>query len=153
MNVFISYGTLADQVTALRLQALGAVNGLTIYVPPAYTRQPSATQFDPESAQKLREADVVLGVVGAAGVSEACRQELNAGGTVKPVIAMVEPPVPPMLQANLGPNLIVIDPANPDQTELRIVQRLKAMDTGQQAMKALIFLGTLALGLAIAPQD
>src|ERR1039457_4309990 len=34
MKVFISYGATADQVTALRLQALGAVNGLTAYVPP-----------------------------------------------------------------------------------------------------------------------
>ncbi len=39
MKVFISYGAAADQVTALRLQALGAVNGLTVYVPPAHTRQ------------------------------------------------------------------------------------------------------------------
>lgn len=29
----------ADQVTALRLRALGAVNGPTVYVPPAYTRK------------------------------------------------------------------------------------------------------------------
>jgi hypothetical protein len=35
MKVFISYGDASDQVTALRLQALGAVNGLTVYVPPA----------------------------------------------------------------------------------------------------------------------
>jgi hypothetical protein len=38
MKVFISYGDTVDQVTALRLQAMGAVNGLTLYVPPAYTR-------------------------------------------------------------------------------------------------------------------
>ncbi len=37
MNAFISYGEAADQVTALRLQAVGTVNGLTVYVPPAYT--------------------------------------------------------------------------------------------------------------------
>ena len=30
MKVFISYGDFSDQVTALRLQALGAVNGLTV---------------------------------------------------------------------------------------------------------------------------
>ena len=35
MKVFISYGSPADQVTALRLQALDAVKGLTVYVPPA----------------------------------------------------------------------------------------------------------------------
>ncbi len=36
MKVFISYGDTGDQVTALRLQALGAVHGLTLYVPPAF---------------------------------------------------------------------------------------------------------------------
>lgn len=38
LRIYIAYGTAADQVTALRLQALGAVNGLTVYVPPALTR-------------------------------------------------------------------------------------------------------------------
>src|ERR1035437_10669979 len=61
MKVFISYGDAADQVTALRLQALGAVNGLTVYVPPAYTRQGLATLLDPEAAQKLNDAEVVFG--------------------------------------------------------------------------------------------
>jgi hypothetical protein len=41
MKVFISYGDASDQVTALGLQALGAVNGLTVYVPPAKASQPS----------------------------------------------------------------------------------------------------------------
>ena len=35
LKVYISYGTVQDQVTALRLQALAAVNGLSAYVPPA----------------------------------------------------------------------------------------------------------------------
>ncbi len=86
MKVFISYGSAADQVTALRLQALGAVNGLTVYVPPAYTRKSSAVLPDPESSQKLSEADVILGVIGA-GLSEACRQELNVSRTLQIPIA------------------------------------------------------------------
>jgi hypothetical protein len=49
MKVFISYGDAGDQVTALRLQALGAVNGLTVYVPPAHTRQGVAILLDPAS--------------------------------------------------------------------------------------------------------
>ena len=65
MKAFISYGALADQVTALRLQALAAVNGLTVFVPPAYTRQENATSLDPDVAQKLSASEVVLGVVGA----------------------------------------------------------------------------------------
>jgi hypothetical protein len=154
MNVFISYGSAADQVTALRLQALGAVNGLTVYVPPAHTRQSSAVLLDPEAGQKLREADVVLGVVGS-GVSEACRQELNTSRAIpRPTIVMADPQVADQLQPYFGPNFIVIDPVHPDRTELGIVQHLKAIDTGQQAKKALIALGTLALGLLIfAPQD
>jgi len=51
--------------TAYGLLELGAVNGLTVYVPPAYTRRGLATLLDPHAAQKLHEAEVVLGVVGA----------------------------------------------------------------------------------------
>jgi hypothetical protein len=153
MKVFISYGSAADQVTALRLQALGAVNGLTVYVPPAYTRQASAVLLEPESGQKLKEADVILGVVGA-GLSEACRQELNISQTIqKPTIVMADPLVGPQLQPYFA-NLIVVDPAKPDLAELAIVQHLKTIEGQQNAKKALIALGTLALGLLIfAPKD
>jgi hypothetical protein len=64
MKVFISYGDTADQVTALRLQALGAVNGLTVYVPPAHTRAAFPALIEPDVDRKLVEADVVLGIVG-----------------------------------------------------------------------------------------
>jgi hypothetical protein len=77
MRVFISYGDAADQVNSLRLQALGSANGLTVYVPPVYTRQGQATSLDPEAGQKLHGADVILGVVSS-GLTESCRQELNA---------------------------------------------------------------------------
>jgi hypothetical protein len=153
MKVFISYGSAADQVTALRLQALGAVNGLTVYVPPAYTRQASTVLLDPESGQKLKESDVILGVVGA-GLSEACRQELNTSQTIqKPTIVMADPLVAPQLQPYFA-NLIVVDPAKPDLAELAIVEHLRTIDGQQNAKKALIALGTLALGLLIfAPTD
>jgi len=62
MKVFISCGNVADQVTALRLQALAAVNGLTVFVPPAFTRQGPATQ-DEDVFEKLKQADVVLGLI------------------------------------------------------------------------------------------
>jgi hypothetical protein len=51
-------------------------------------------------------------------------------------------------------NVIVIDPANPEQAEHAIVQQLKGVDGQQNTKKALIALGTLAPGLLIfAPQD
>lgn len=154
MKVFISYGDFADQVTALRLQALGSVNGLTVYVPPAYTRHGAPTLLDPEASQKLNQAEVVLGVVGA-GLTESCRQELNTGLALhKNMIVMSYPEFAPQLQPYFGSDLVVIDPANPDRVELGIVQRLKALDAQQTAKTALLALGTLALGLLLlAPAD
>ena len=53
-------------------------------------RKSPAALLAPESAQKLSEADVVLGVVGA-GISEVCRQELNTSRTIaKPTIVMAD---------------------------------------------------------------
>ncbi len=154
MKVFISYGDVADQVTALRLQALAAVNGLTVYVPPAHTRQGSQMFLEPEASQKLNEAELVLGLVGA-GLTEACRQELNTGMALrKNMIVMSDPVFAPQLQPSFGSNLVLIDPSNPDQAEIGIVRHLKAIDAGQNAKKALLALGTLALGLLIfAPAD
>ncbi|MCC6368671.1 MAG: hypothetical protein IT165_34545 [Bryobacterales bacterium] len=77
MKVFISYGEAADQITALRLQALAAANGLTVYVPPAFTRRGTESSLDSEREQKLRDAEIILGLVGA-GFTESCRLELNA---------------------------------------------------------------------------
>jgi hypothetical protein len=130
------------------------VNGLTVYVPPAYTRKSSVVFLDPESVQKLGDADIVLGVIGA-GLSESCRQELNLSRTTgKPNIVMSDPAIAPQLQPYFSPNLIIIDPVNPDRAELEMVKYLKTIDVQQNAKKALIFLGTLALGLLIfAPQD
>jgi hypothetical protein len=148
MKVFISYGDAADQVTALRLQALGAVNGLTVYVPPAHTRQGVTTLLDPETAQKPSEAEVVSGVVGA-GLAEACRQELNTRMTLrKNMIVMSYPALAPQLQQYFD-NLVVIDPSNPGEAEAGIVRHLKTIDAQQNAKKALLALGTLALGLLI----
>jgi hypothetical protein len=149
MKVFISYGSIADQVTALRLQALAAVNGLTVYVPPAYTRQGSPTLLEPETGLKLKEADIVLGVVGAP-LAESCRQELNTAMTLqKKMIIMSDPVLAPQLQPHFGPNLVVMDPAHPDQAAISIVEHLKTIHAGQNAEKALLALGALALGLLI----
>jgi hypothetical protein len=78
--------------------------------------------------------------------------ELNTAlGLPKTTIVMADPA---FAKLYFGPNLVVIDPAYPDQAELAIVQQLKAVDAEQNAKKALLALGTLALGLLIfAPQD
>jgi hypothetical protein len=138
MKVFISYGDAADQVTALRLQALGAANGLSVYVPPAYTRQGTQVFLDPSAGQKLNEAEVVLDFIGN-GPSEACRQELNTGMSLrKNMIVMSYPHLASQLQPYFGEKLVVIDPGNPDESERRIVQHLRNIDAQQNAKKALL---------------
>lgn len=154
MKAFISYGDASDQVTALRLQALAAVNGLTVYVPPAYTRHGLATFLDPEASRKLADADVVLGVIGD-GLTEACHQELNAGMALgKNMIVMSQPAFAQQLQPHFEPNLVVIDPEDPGGAETHIVQYLKTMEGQKNAKNVLLALGTLALGLLIlSPAD
>lgn len=147
MKVFISYGNALDQATALRLQALGAVNGLAVYVPPAYTRQGGAALVDPESAKRLGDAEMVLGVIGAT-VAEACRLELNSAMTMrKDLLVMASPQSASLLQGHFPSNVVVVDPANPEQTEREIVQHLRAVNTEKNAQRALVALGTLAFGL------
>ena len=109
---------------------------------------------DPQSALKLNEAEILLGVV-VSGLTEACSQELNTAiSLIKTTIVMADPIFASQFQSYFGPNLVVIDPANPDRAELGIVQHLKAVDAEQGAKKALLALGTLALGLLIfAPAD
>ena len=149
MKVFISYGSAADQVTALRLQALAAVNGLTVYVPPVDTRKIIQPFLAPESNQKLIESDIVLGVIGA-GWTDGCRQEINASISLgKMVIVMSHPQFEQQLKPIFGPNLIVVDPAHPDHAELGIVRYLNAVNAEQNSKNALLALGTLALGLLI----
>jgi hypothetical protein len=118
------------------------------------TRQETPVFLDPDVAERLSASEVVLGVVGE-GLSEACRQELNAGMVQgKHMIVMSDPGFAARLEQHFGTSLVVMDPQNPDQSEHSIVERLRAIDAQQNAKNALLALGTLALGLLIlAPAD
>ncbi|HYM13422.1 MAG TPA: hypothetical protein VEU62_21970 [Bryobacterales bacterium] len=154
LKLYIAYGTGADQVVALRLQALAAVNGLGVYVPPAHTRDVSSPSLDPQSATNLHDANVVLGVITTA-ISEACRQELNTAKTLgKTTIVIAEPAQASRLEPYFPGSVVAIDPADPARAEKGIVWLLKKAEMEQDSKKALIALGTLALGLLLlAPQD
>ena len=148
MNVFISYGDLADQVIALRLQALAAVNGMTVFVPPAWTRNPSRDLVSPEVELKLKESDVVLGVV-ANGFAPACGAELDTGLLLgKQVIVMAYPLWDGQLP-RFGDNLIIVDPTQAAAAEHEIVRHLKALDGKKNTDGALLALATLALGMLL----
>jgi hypothetical protein len=154
VNLYIAYGTTADHVTALRLQALAAVNGLNVYVPPVFTRETPEATLDPRSNVSLMQADAVLGVLRGA-ISETCRHELNlALSAKKNPIVMAEPALAKSLQSYFPGRLVVVDPAQPARAEGEIVQMLKKTKMEQENRKVLIALGTLALGLLLfAPAD
>ncbi len=154
MKVFISYGDRDDQVIALRLQALAVVDGMTVYVPPAFTRQTGESVLNSTSGRNLKRAEIVLGVV-ATGMSEACRQELNAALALKKhMIVMASPAIAGQLRPYFGPNLVTIDLENPVRSETEIVKHLTAVEAQQNSRTALLALGTLALGLLMmAPAD
>ena len=154
LKLYIAYGTAADQVTALRLQALAAVNGLTVFVPPAYTRQNASAPPDPHAEANLLASDVVLGVVTTA-ISQSCWQELTAAKRLgRTTVILAEPALAPQLEPYFPGNIVIINPADPADAEVRIVQVLKKTELEQETKVALIALGTLALGLLLfAPQD
>ena len=154
MKVFLSYGDARDQATALRLQALSAVNGLQTFVPPAYTRTESTTVLDEVSAAQLLASDVILAVVRY-GLADACRHELNAGlFHNKPVIVMTESHWTPDLQRVAGLKVVTIDPQQPEVAEREIMTYLRQIQTEQTGRTALLALGTLALGLLVfAPES
>jgi hypothetical protein len=153
LKLYIAYGTETDQVIALRLQALAAVNGLDVYVPPAHTRRPASAGDNLRSLIELEQSDVIIGVVTTA-MSEACRLELStAKQRNKKTILVAEPRLASWLQPYF-PELVVIDPADPAAAERAIVEFLRKSKMEENAKKALIALATLALGLLLfAPQE
>ena len=154
LKIYVAYGAGPDQKTALRLQALAAVNGLTVYVPPVHTRQDPSGQLDLLSEQRLQGCDMVLGVLTVV-LSEACRNELNLAKELsKRIIILAEPGLALSLEPHFPGSIAVIDPADPARAEHGIVEFLRQSGLQQDAAKALLALGTIALGLLIfAPQD
>jgi hypothetical protein len=154
LRIYIAYGAPANQVTALRLQALAAVNGLTVYVPLAYTRQDASGQLDPQSDLRLREADVVLGIVTFVA-SDACWLELNTGKRLgKKIIVLADPGIAQDLMPHFPGSILAIDPLNPAQAEASLVEFFKNANLQSNLTTALLALGTIALGLLLfSPQD
>jgi hypothetical protein len=143
-----------DQLTALRLQALGAVNGMVVYVPPAHTREKDLDSIDPNSEPNLLSADVVWGLV-TTHLSESSWRELLMGQqTGKQVVVLADAAFVPKLESALPGCVFSINPGDPGETERAIVDFLKQTDFEEEGKRMLIALGTLALGLLLfAPQD
>ncbi len=153
LRIYIAYGSAADQVTALRLQALGGVNGLTVYVPPAFTRQDPAGQLDAQSEDKLRNSDVVLGVV-TSWLSTSCRNELLWADANKRTIILAHPTAVEALSAHFAEKIVVFDPNYPAAAETAVIAELGKPGLQKDAVTAILALATIFLGLLIfSPQE
>jgi hypothetical protein len=88
-------------------------------------------------------------------ISQSCWQELTAAKQLgKTAVVIAEPALAPQLEPYFPGGLGVINPADPADAEVRIVQVLKKTELEQETKVALMALGTLALGLLLfAPQD
>jgi hypothetical protein len=147
MKTFISYSTAHDQIIALRLQTLAAVSGMTVYVPPATTRQVWTGFLLPEVQKELQESAVVLAVI-TQNPSQSAVSEMNlAVATDKVLIPIVGAQVPTEYYANFRPHFVV-NPVDPSETEKQIVDFLAGKQQ-VEAAKAGLLLGTLAIALLL----
>jgi hypothetical protein len=147
MKTFISYSTAHDQIIALRLQTLAAVSGMTVYVPPATSRNVWNGVLVPEVQKELRESDVILAVILENPAPSAVAEMNFAITTAKLLIPIVGPLVPLQYYAQFRPHFVV-NPIDPSETERQIVQFLAGKQQGE-AVKAGLLLGTLAVALLL----
>lgn len=152
MQVFVSYSSADDQVTALRLQTLAAAHGLQVYVPPAHTRlrQSGGNAWD----QVLRQSDLVLAVITGSLAPGAQRElELAAGlkKKVLPIVTVESALSSPVVQR--FPQAFYLDPMNPAAIENDIIGYLNQLNWEKQQTKALIALSVLAIGLLLLPKE
>jgi hypothetical protein len=154
LKVYISYSSLDEQVTALRLQALAAVNGLVAYVPPAYTRKAGA-ELDENSKTKLLESDVVLGTVGGEDPSGAWREECRIWSENNKLKILIAVGDQLGILDQQGTTAVVVDATRPSaEAVTRISSFLDSVPLSKEKQKTLLDLSLVALGLVgLAPQD
>jgi hypothetical protein len=147
MKTFISYSTADDQIIALRLQTLAAVSGMTVYVPPATTRQVWGGVLVPEVQKELQESDVVLAVITENPTPGDVAEMNSAVASDKLLIPIVSELVPKEYYAQFQP-YFVVNQKDPSETEKRIVTFLDGKQK-TEAVKAGLLLGTLAVALVL----
>jgi hypothetical protein len=151
VNVFISYGDSADQMVALRLQALGAVHGLTIYVPPVWLRQERrAVPGDADVQEKLKHADAVLAWISS-NMTAACQHETTFAASSGKSLLVLAPASVPRVKANFPTHWVEVDPSDPSQTENRLAECVARLGAKASEKSALLALGALALGMSLLP--
>lgn len=149
-SVYISYGRQEDQVVALRLQALGTAHGLTIFVPPPFTREPNFAFGTSTAMMKLQASNIVIAIALAAPSSVQLHEIMTAKLTYKQLFILASPLVAQWgLSDELKPHVIRLDPANPGSAEQEIITRVRSLLMDQENSTILLGLLTVAVGLML----
>jgi len=153
-QVFVSYSSRNDQVTALRLQTLAAAHGLQVYVPPASTRSGGFRTTGDGMERAVQQSDVLLAVITGA-LTPAVQGELETAARLnKPVLPIVT--VRAVLQSPFlrqFQQAVYLDPSNPGEAEAHLVQALNQMKIQKQNKQVLIALTALVIGLLLLSKD
>jgi len=148
MNVFISYSAAVDQILALRLQTLASTYGLTVYVPPAHTRQNTTSVLGSDVQNAIRTCDMFLAVVTNTPTTATFQEVAFARGLNKLIIPIVAQTVDRNFLQSF-PQVFVLDPQNPAAIEQQIVNYLMQSQTAQANRNALVALSVVAIGLLL----
>jgi len=148
LRVFVSYSQREDQVLALRLQTLASTrSGLQVYVPPAATRGRGLGQSGPE-VQELRDANLVLAVISRT-VSSTMQKELGLAQQLGKAIVPIVLGDTKVTGLKPGQPVFHVDPQNPGQSELAIVEYLGKAHLSKSNVESAVALVLLAVGLLI----
>lgn len=147
MKVFLSYSTVEEQIMALRLQTLGAVYDLTVFVPPAGTRRTTSAELSKVVRDNIDNCDVVLGVMMQNPVAGAVSELSYALAKGKLVIPIVGPGVD--VGVYQGFEHFQLDPGDPSRTELAILGHLTNKKTSAEKKNVVLALASIAIGLAL----
>lgn len=107
MQVFASYSIAIDQLVALRLQTLVNVYGMTVYVPPASSRNGASSSLSPELEAKLLSSETVLAIITHPPSAAATNEINGAIRAGKILIPILSPTVNPVYCAAFQPYFLL----------------------------------------------
>ena len=145
MRVFISYGSEEDFVTALRVQAVAAAEGLDAIVPPQKTREDSSFTEHFHNVD-VSSSDIVLGIA-LQGVTPQMEWELRRARLDQNRLILRSPGVGASLDELYPGNTIALGDAGWIETETRISRAVGSTSLDPEAKRALLGMVLMAAGL------
>lgn len=144
IRVFLTYGSDDDFVTALRVQAVAAAEGLDAIVPPKATRD--LDPFGHHREVDVFSSHVVLGIA-LRGVTPQLRWELKDSRQQANVIILTSPEVGQELQRQYPGNTIVLGDDSWADTEARISSAVDSTTLDPAGKRSLLGMVLMAAGV------